>query len=516
MAEARERRLQQFNSSIFGESQGRAVTPQPSRSSRLDYSPVPGPQDPGRTETNSFRSSVFKPPEPTAPRYNPHKPNDHYDADFYHVAPTVPLQKPSQSQFQPKYKYEQRVNASVYRENLKPDPVDRSARERKGDQLQSHILETANNKQYERNPGLDEAMYKGSFKWTDARSEMTKRDQRTAKPEERRRMEAASSVFGPSETQPVTTDVPAPTRPTDRNYSDLFGREFHQPKGGAKETLTPTSATWKDARFEVKSKPSTEDFSPSQFRDQQLRSAFDKPLDRPVREEPAVSSSGRPLHPQDMKRMNLNQADVGELPHPGAAQLDTFVINGLGPRDDVQTVRQLCQGLHVVSIETTNDDIKGTCEGQAKVVLRQFPGSDATERLRRNVAAVGLTLNSYTPDVKRKSHYTDLANRSFLDHQVELEARKPVGEAVAPHISKMKLLESSADVYGSSPGVGRWPAAWKDKPNTASQDRAAFSQAQQWEEVRKQRSPTPPPSGPMRPDSGFLQSTEASRNRWRG
>lgn len=517
MGEARDRRLQQFSSSIFGESEPRAVTPQPTRSTRMDYSPC-ARQEPARSpvpESNSFRSTVFKPAEAPAPRYNPHKPNDHYAGDFYEVAPSRSVQRPPQTEFQPKYKYEQRATTPTVRREKAAEPVDRSARERKGEQMTSHILETKQRK-YDANPGLDEAMYKASFKWTDARSEMTKRDQRQIPPEERRRLEGASSVFGPGPLHPANSDPSPPVRPTDRNYSDLFGREFSQPR--CKEPgLTPSSASWKNARYEAKPQPVDSDYSPSRFRDQQLRSTLDRPVS-PL-PEPAEDLYSKPisLQPQDLKRFNLNQADIGAIPRPEEAKLDTFVIKGLGPRDDVQTVRQLCQGLHVVSIETANDDIKGTCEGQAKVVLRHFPGSEATERLRRSVAASGLALSQFTQDVKRKSNYTDLANRSFLDHQVELESRGPDNEALTPHMSKMRLLESSADVYGSSPGVGRWPASWKDNPASVPQDKTAFSQAQQWEGVRKAKSPAPQAGrGLVRPDSGFLQSTEASRNRWRG
>jgi len=521
MGEARDRRLQQFSSSIFGESQPRAVTPQPTRSTRTDYSPLPARQESACSpvpESNSFRSTVFKPPEAPAPRYNPHRPNDHYAGDFYEVAPSRSVQRPPQPEFKPKYKYEQRAttpNAPVRREKA-AEPVERSARERKGEQMTSHILATKQQK-YDANPGLDEAMYKASFKWTDARSEMTKRDQRQIAPEERRRLEGASSVFGAGPLPPPNSDPSPPVRPTDRNYSDLFGREFSQPRSHPKETLTPSSASWKDAHYEAKAQPVDSDYSPSRFRDQQLRSTFDRPVSPTP--EPAEDLSSKPvsLQPQDLKRFNLNQADIGVLPRPEEAQLDTFVIKGLGPRDDVQTVRQLCQGLHIVSIETENDDIKGTCEGQAKVVLRHFPGSEATERLRKNVAANGLGLSQFTQDIKRKSNYTELANRSFLDHQVELEARKPDNEALTPHMSKMRLLESSADVYGSSPGVGRWPASWKDNPASVPSDKTAFSQAQQWDGVRKAKSPAPQAGKALvRPDSGFLQSTEAARNRWRG
>lgn len=488
----------------------------------MDYSPLPARQEPARSqlpESNSFRSTVFKPPESSAPRYNPHKPNDHYASDFYEVAPSPRVQRPPQAEFQPKYKYEQRANVSAKRERG-VEQVERSARERKGEQMTSHVLETKQQK-YDMNPGLDEAMYKASFKWTDARSEMTKRDQRQIPPEERRRLEGASSVFGPAPLHPPNSDLTAPSRPKDRNYSDLFGREFaQQSRSIPKETpLTPSSASWKDARYEAKSKPTEADYSPQRFRDQQLRSTFDRPISPtpdPV-EDPLSSTKPASLQPQDLKRFNLNQADVGVLPRPEEAQLDTFLIKGLGPRDDVQTVRQLCQGLHVVSIETENNDIKGTCEGQAKVVLRHFPGSEATERLRRSVAANGLALSPFAPDIKRKSNYTELANRSFLDHQVELEARKPDSESLTPHMSKMRLLESSADVYGSSPGVGRWPASWKENPGPGAEDKSAFSQPQQWEGVRKAKSPAPVAGrGLVRPDSGFLQSTEASRNRWRG
>lgn len=456
MTEARDRRRQHFESHVFG----RPV--ETKRSVR---------------ESDSFRSTVFAKPEPKTARFNPHKPEDHHSSDFYQVSTVAPPSvQHTISHFQPTYKYEQQLLSRHQLRASTPQPV----------RTYEPVLKEYNS----RKPGVNT-----SYSKPQGIEKAKEINTRTVTPVEKR------------EVIQVGNEENEPKKKTDeeRNFVDWFGRPRQNQT--IRREKTPTVASWKDARFEARTMRSSESYSPAAFRDQQLRSSLDPPS--PVVKTPQVHNYTpfTPQNPKDMKRLNLNQFDIPDLPRPSEAQLATFLIKGLAASADSQSVRSLCQGLHIVTVEPELDDIKGSCRGQAKVVLRHFPGENTVERLVDQVKDAGLDIEREQKDVGRKNNYKELAGRTFLDHQLQLEERQFGEPQNDPKLSKQRLLGSAADLFGSSSALSQYYTK-VNKPRDNSD-----KHLRQWETVKKGRSQTPGTASTVRADMGFLRPTESWKNK---
>lgn len=452
MTEARDRRRQHFESRVFGgNTEGK-------RSVR---------------ESDSYRSSVFAPPERKSSRFNPHRPEDHQSCDFYDVSASTPtVQLHPIAQFQPTYKYEQQRQASrPPPRSFTPQPV----------RTYEPVLKDYNSRKTREK---DADMQPG---------ERTKEKTRAVTP-----VETVKDV-GNEENQPRNKAE------SERNFVDWFGRP--RQNGAIRREKTPTAASWKDARFEDKSTRPSDSYSPAAFRDQQLRSSLDPPSPAVSRPQCHVSTPSGPSNPKQMRLFNLNQMEIQDLPRPEEARLDAFLIKGLRPNADELSVRSLCQGLHIVSVEPELDDIQGKCRGQAKVVLRHFPGEDTVARLVDQVKDAGLDIQKHRPDLGRKNNYADLAGRTFLDHQLQLEEKRFGEVQQNPRLSKQRLLGSTADLFGSSAALNQLYG------QVGKSGERGDKEFRQWETVKKGRSQTPGLSGKVQPDKGFLRPTESWKNK---
>lgn len=420
-------------------------------------------------ESDSYRSSVFAPPERKAARFNPHRPTDHQSADFYDVSTTAPSEKlQTVAQFQPSYKYEQqRLAAKPPPRSFTPQPK----------RTYEPVLKDFNSKKL-----LEKAV------------ERRKDLPRAVTP-----VETLKSEVGNEE------NFPRSRAESERNFVDWFGRP--RPNAAIRREKTPTAASWKDARFEDKSTRPLENYSPAAFRDQQLRSSLDPPSPVVSRPQHHVHTPSGPSNPKQMRLFNLNQVEIQDLPRPEEARLDAFLIKGLHANADVLSVRSLCQGLHIVSVEPELDDIQGKCRGQAKVVLRHFPGEDTVARLVDQVKDAGLDIQKHRPDLGRKNNYTDLAGRTFLDHQLQLEERRFGEDLQNPRLSKQRLLGSAADLFGSSAALKQFHG------QVGKAGESGDKEFRQWETVKKGRSQTPGTSGKVQADKGFLRPTESWKNK---
>lgn len=311
--------------------------------------------------------------------------------------------------------------------------------------------------------GFDEKTLKSSFKCTDVRSEMRKTALgRSQTPQERRQKESESHIFPTDENKPSKRipKTPEPkenvySRATDHNFSDLFGREFTHKK----------------------EKP-----APVPHRE------CAKPRYTPVLQSRTPT---RLPSAKAMKLYNITKvATTRPVPAPREARLDTYTVKGLRAGADETTVKRLCTGLHIVAVDTDMDDITGKCKGNAKLTLRHFPGSDSESHLNLSLASAGLEVTPCKPKFTRVNHYDALSGRSFLDCHSQREEKRLAGRALTPILSKMRLLESSDDLYGSSPGVGRWSKQWKQRPVLDLSLDLSLAQLHQWERMGRAKTPT--------------------------
>jgi hypothetical protein len=170
-------------------------------------------------------------------------------------------------------------------------------------------------------------------------------------------------------------------RKTDHLYSNLFGREFVHPSGHDSVSRR-LSDDYQPTRRGVEQAP----VSPAEFKQQMLRSSFEAPY-RP-RESPAPSPKTRSpqLSPSQIKQKHL-YSNVRRPSRDPA--VESFVITGLHPHDNEDSIRRLCNGVHVVKIKPEMDDIKGECMGSATIMIRHNPNSTTVQRFARNMVSVG-------------------------------------------------------------------------------------------------------------------------------
>jgi hypothetical protein len=100
-------------------------------------------------------------------------------------------------------------------------------------------------------------------------------------------------------------------------------------------------------------------------------------------------------------------------------------------------VKDLCGGVHLVSLALDIDNFTGKCRGTGKLRLRTSNPQDLA-RVRRVFAAKGIQVEKKVENVGRKNNYADVAGVNWHNsHEVQRNFT-PLG---ARH-SKMKNLES--------------------------------------------------------------------------
>jgi hypothetical protein len=199
-----------------------------------------------------------------------------------------------------------------------------------------------------------------------------------------------------------------------------------------------------------------------------------EPIRRNVKAKPYSSAVQRncvPLTPKQMRDMILRTPVVACTP----SKLVTLELSGLSPRDDDLSIKQACQGFHLVSVHTSNDQIKGTCQGSAKIQLRVHDDYDSINRLNRRLSEKGWEYSEPGP-LGLKSLYIESSNCNFLDSNVEKE-----------------LLKQSRQTEDSSRLSQRANSVRKQRAKALSPctelDSKYYVQLQAWERRRRGLSP---------------------------
>jgi hypothetical protein len=201
---------------------------------------------------------------------------------------------------------------------------------------------------------------------------------------------------------------------------------------------------------------------------------------------PSSRQTSLPLNARQMKLRNLNVAlPEKELPKPCDEKVVTLEVKGLRASDDEFSIKNMCTGYHILSVETDFDNLKGTCKGTAKIKVREMPNDKSVDDLKLNFMQKGIDVSLAKNIHGKKNHYSDTPNRDFLDKGLQIEEHRLGISSTTPKVSKMKNLESSDDLYGNSPGVGRWSNAWKLRPKTKDTILSKCLGALNWERLGK-------------------------------
>lgn len=143
------------------------------------------------------------------------------------------------------------------------------------------------------------------------------------------------------------------------------------------------------------------------------------PMKRNVKAQKSMQRNCVPLTPKQMREVMLRSPVVDCTP----SKLLTLDLRGLSSREDDFTIKQACQGFHVVSVRTKNDQIKGTCQGSARIQLRVHDDTDSVKRLGIKLSERGWDF-SEPGSLGKKCKYIETSKCNFLDSNVEKEQCK--------------------------------------------------------------------------------------------
>jgi len=166
-----------------------------------------------------------------------------------------------------------------------------------------------------------------------------------------------SSKRKPAQFEPPESDFDM--RVSDRNYSNLFGREFFHPRTSKRSSDTPRS----------ESLPST----PARKR----TNAFEKLL----------------YTPKGSQTLEIPKLNSKNLPKPSEFKTETYEISGLNSKQNESFIKSLCKDCHVVSIKPERDSITGMDKGKAILKVRLSPSSNSSSKLSSRIETSGLTMS---------------------------------------------------------------------------------------------------------------------------
>jgi hypothetical protein len=233
-------------------------------------------------------------------------------------------------------------------------------------------------------------------------------------------------------------------RYTDYNYSDLFGRKFDHPKT-TNEPLIPSSADWKDSRFEEK---------------QRYVAGYIGDEIKPETVEARLPERVYAIDAKQYKQQSLCTRQFEDLPRPEDFAVEALEVSGIS---DAVKLKKALEGCHVIQLDQNYDSITGRTSSTAKVTLRSHEG---TEAVQTKLRMAGFQCRALASSSARRSKYNDLSNSSFLDPRTEdAGARENSGSADWRKRSQATQSKVVGSVYTS--------------------ERA--TKAQQWEPVRKNK-----------------------------
>lgn len=179
--------------------------------------------------------------------------------------------------------------------------------------------------------------------------------------------------------------------------------------------MIPATTTWTDAKFEERNRPTRYSFDTREYKQEQLRSTLDtQHYDLPARQHEPVQPPA--ANARERKQRELTQFTYEpELP----PEILTFRVTELRANTGEYDLRKLFEQVHVIKVDVETDNITGACKGSALVQVRTNPKSRELEIARNNIVRAGFGIQSYVPEVKRRSQYVDLSGRNFLDPMTE-------------------------------------------------------------------------------------------------
>lgn len=199
---------------------------------------------------------------------------------------------------------------------------------------------------------------------------------------------------------------------------------------------------------------------PSQFYRKDVRGIYDSPVIKPKKiqifdkvnnrlfcaSKNIESRSVTPNQPPGYVRPIVRPQIRNEI--NSEAKIETISIEGLPKHHDSNNIKMLCQGMHLVNINTEIDNFTGECLGKATVSVRSNSAKQV-ENLKLKLVNQGYSISTIAAkNGKRNNFHT--SGIHFLNSKLQQEEKRLIGNTLTSKERKMALLASSDEVFGNS------------------------------------------------------------------
>ena len=251
-------------------------------------------------------------------------------------------------------------------------------------------------------------------------------------PKDRRAENFSSEVFEKRKVneykKPLEVLENEDTRKKNHMFSDLFGRASSPTREKVKDRLIPT-----DHYFAAYGRQNL-DYSPCFQTNKNLSSQinFGETSQRTDRQRPQTPNLAPPAALQPS----------APTPNPAqpqsSAELYSLDLSSISPETTSSSLKELCGGVHVVSLILQIDNFTGQCQGTGQLKVRTNDLSDLS-RIEKVFKSRGILVKTSQLSLGRKSNYSEVSNVSWHHPYDYKKTSTPVGARE----SKMRNLEST-------------------------------------------------------------------------
>ncbi|OMJ79330.1 hypothetical protein SteCoe_20672 [Stentor coeruleus] len=224
-------------------------------------------------------------------------------------------------------------------------------------------------------------------------------------------------------------------KPLDHSSIDFFGQLYSKNTRNASNIpLTPTDSLIKSKRLftldKISNRYSTSSPHSSSIKNLQILSS------NPI--TPSINSFIKPKNPK--------------LQNP---TVESISISGLKISDNDTTLKQLCKGLHIIQINTSIDNLTGSCLGKATLQIRSGGDKKDLERLKSKILNNGYQISAVASTRGKKNQVCNLGT-DFLDPRLQGKEKVFQSVRLSSRERKIAILSTSDDLFGNTPGTGKW------------------------------------------------------------
>lgn len=196
-------------------------------------------------------------------------------------------------------------------------------------------------------------------------------------------------------------------------------------------------------------------------------------------------------------------------PKPQDPTVESISISGLKTSDNDSTLKQLCKGLHIIQINTSIDNLTGSCLGKATLQIRAGGDKKDLERLKSKILNNGYQISAVASARGKKNQVCNLGT-DFLDPRLQDKEKVFPSVRLSSRERKIAILSTSDDLFGNTPGTGKW-CSGQDSGINLKEARANRENLRMWDFTRQAGDRSPRRCATNQ--SNYSRATLSSRNK---